>query len=120
MPDRRTVFRWLASRQEFCHHYSLAREIYLDAVFEECLEIADDATGDIVRHVTKLGRPIERIDHENIQRAKLRVATRKWMVGRLAPKKYGERPTSRWSDLGGKRKGRPAHSHSHHWSWGEP
>jgi hypothetical protein len=33
-----------------------------------------------------------RIDHENVQRARLRIDTRKWMVGKLAPKKYGDRP----------------------------
>ena len=56
--------------------------------FEQVLEIADGATGDVVRHVTKNGRVVERIDHENIRRAKLRVAARKWLASRLTPKKY--------------------------------
>jgi hypothetical protein len=93
MPDRRTVFRWLASQEEFCHRYSLARMFQ-----DECLEIADDASGDIIRHVTKNGREVERVNHEHLRRAKLRVATRNWMVGRLAPKKYGERLAHGFSD----------------------
>ena len=67
-------------------------------LLDECLEIADDASGDIIRHVTKNGREVERVNHEHIQRAKLRVATRKWMVGRLAPKKYGKRLTRGFTD----------------------
>jgi hypothetical protein len=38
----------------------------------------------------------------DIKRAKLRVATRKWMIGRLAPKKYGGGLTYGLSDPGGK------------------
>jgi terminase small subunit-like protein len=91
MPDRRTVFRWLGSREEFRHQYSIAREFQADLLFDEILEIADNASGDIVRTVTAEGREVERIDHENIQRSKLRVDTRKWMAGKLVPKKYGER-----------------------------
>ncbi len=83
MPDRRTVFRWLTSQEEFCHQYSLAREIQMHLLLDECLEIADDTSGDIIRYVTENGREVERVNHENIRRAKLRVATRKWMAGRL-------------------------------------
>jgi hypothetical protein len=34
---------------------------------------------------------VERVNHENINRSRLRVDTRKWMADRLAPKKYGDR-----------------------------
>src|SRR5258705_9329614 len=30
------------------------------------------------------------VDHENIQRSRLRVDARKWAAARLAPKKYGD------------------------------
>jgi terminase small subunit-like protein len=105
MPDRRTVFRWLASREEFCHQYSLAREFQVHLLLDECIEIADDTSGDIIRYVTKNGREAERVNLQNIRRAKLRVATRKWMAGRLAPKKYGKRLTDRFNDPRGNGKG---------------
>jgi hypothetical protein len=35
-------------------------------LLDECLEIADDATGDVMRHVTKDGRTVERVDHESM------------------------------------------------------
>ena len=31
------------------------------------------------------------MDHENIQRSRLRVDTMKWMASKLAPRKYGDR-----------------------------
>lgn len=72
MPDRGTVFRWLRDDAAFRHQYTCAREMQADALFEETLEIADGAG-------------------VNVKRDKLRVDTRKWMAGKLAPKKYGER-----------------------------
>jgi hypothetical protein len=83
MPDRRTVFRWLASQEEFCHQYSLARELQLHLLMDECLEIADDTSNDIIRHVTESGRVVERVNHEHIREAKLRVADQE-MDGRPA------------------------------------
>ncbi len=63
-----------------------------DALFDEALEIADDASGDWT--VDKDGK--KGVDHENIQRSRLRVDTRKWAAGKMAPKKYGDK-----LDLGG-------------------
>ena len=31
------------------------------------------------------------LDAEHVQRSRLRIDTRKWMAGKLAPKKYGEK-----------------------------
>src|SRR5712691_6237052 len=64
-----------------------AREEEADKLFREIIEIADDASGDYV--TTSDGKRI--VDHENIQRLRLRVDARKWAAARLAPKKYGDR-----------------------------
>src|SRR5260370_5913718 len=58
-----------------------------DKLFREIIEIADDKSGDYV--TTSDGKTI--VDHENIQRSRLRVDARKWAAARLAPKKYGDR-----------------------------
>jgi hypothetical protein len=67
------VFRWLASQEEFCHQYSLARKFQLHLLMDECLEIADDTSNDIIRHVTESGRVVERVNHEHIRRAKVTI-----------------------------------------------
>jgi hypothetical protein len=63
-----------------------AREEQADKLFREIIEIADDASGDYV--TTSDGKRI--VDHENIQRSRLRVDARKWAAAKLAPKKYGD------------------------------
>ena len=58
---------------------------------DEIVEIADDTTLDTVTKVTPQGREYETVDHENIQRSKLRVSTRQWLMARLNPALYGDR-----------------------------
>ncbi len=94
MPDKSTVLRWLALKAnlEFRDQYARAREMWADSLFDETLEIADDATNDITVLPATGDKPqIEIVNHENIQRSRLRVDTRKWAAGRLAPKKYGDK-----------------------------
>src|SRR5258708_32882014 len=58
----------------FRDQYARAREEQADKLFREIIEIADEASGDYV--TTSDGKRI--VDHENIQRSRLRVDARKW------------------------------------------
>jgi hypothetical protein len=90
MPDMRTVFRWLAAHDEFRQQYARAREAQADYLAEEILEIADDGTNDWIER--QQGDSVSRlVDHENINRSRLRVDARKWLMSKLQPKKYGDR-----------------------------
>jgi hypothetical protein len=92
LPHRATVFRWLHADKEFCDQYTIAREIQLDDLADEMLEIADDSTNDwIERHREGAEEAGWRVHSEHIQRSRLRIETRKWLLGKLAPKKYGDR-----------------------------
>ena len=84
MPDKSTVMRWLANEnnQYFRDQYAHAKDIQADSLFDDCLAIADQYEAD---EKTAL----DATDH--IQRARLRIDTRKWMAGKLRPKKYGEK-----------------------------
>ena len=92
LPTRRTVFRWLAdpARAEFCHQYARAREAQAEHWAEEILEIADDSSRD-VKTIERKGELVEVVDHDVVQRSKLRVDTRKWLLSKLAPRKYGDK-----------------------------
>lgn len=70
--------------------YARAREAGLDAMAEEILEISDDATNDWMERNGK-DSPGWALNGENVQRSKLRVDARKWLLSKMAPKKYGER-----------------------------
>jgi hypothetical protein len=85
--DRVLLFR---SQPWACRTFATstrAREEQADKLFRETIEIADDKSGDYI--TTSDGKRV--VDHENIQRSRLRVDARKWAAARLAPKKYGDR-----------------------------
>lgn len=99
MPSAVAVIRWLAEgdtfiaqgvehpKAEFRKQYAYAREVQADVLFDECLDISDDNESD--SYLDDEGKTIYNLDH--IQRMKLRVDTRKWMVGKLKPKVYGDK-----------------------------
>ena len=90
MPDKATVFRWLAQHDDFRQQYAVAREAQADHLLEEMLDIADDARNDwMVR--AQGDDEIKAPDQEHISRSKLRISTRQWMMAKMAPKKYGDR-----------------------------
>ncbi len=89
MPDKATVLRWLGDGEKaaFRDQYAHAREMQADALFDEALAIADDGSGDWITD----GGGKKTLDHEHVQRSRLRVDTRKWAAGKLAPKRYGDK-----------------------------
>lgn len=91
-PSIRTVFNWLNPEsdyhdKEFLHNYALAQQIRAEREFEEIIDIADDQEGDV--YIDADG--IERINHNVINRSRLRVDARKWRLAKMQPKKYGDR-----------------------------
>ena len=86
MPAKSAVYNWLANRPEFVDLYARAREQQADKHFEEILQIADDGRNDT--QVDDEGNV--RVDHDHINRSRLRVDARKWVVARLSPRKYGD------------------------------
>jgi hypothetical protein len=88
MPDDRTVRIWaLNNYQGFYPRYAISRQLGLDAMADQLLEIADDGSGDYISdgHGNKIP------NNEHINRSRLRVDTRKWYLAKLAPKRYGEK-----------------------------
>lgn len=73
MPAESTVRLWaIDDREGFAAHYARAREAQVEALAEDLIEIADDKNGDAARD-------------------RLRVDTRKWVLSKIAPKKYGDK-----------------------------
>jgi hypothetical protein len=92
MPNKATVFRWLAKFPDFSDQYARARETQADSLFDEILSIADDGRNDwMKRNHGDDERWVE--NGEALRRSQLRVDARKWMAGKLRPKKYGEKIT---------------------------
>lgn len=91
MPDKSTVFRWLRLYSEFRDQYARAKEEATDAMAEEVVDIADDGRNDWIERQTRTGEIYHIVDNEAVQRSKLRVETRKWLMSKMKPKKYGDK-----------------------------
>ena len=97
MPSRVTVYKWMLKSKEegasaklieFVNKYTQARQVQAETLFDECVDIADEGRNDYYTKTAKNGEEYEAVDHEHIQRSKLRVDTRIIMAERLYPKKY--------------------------------
>lgn len=87
LPRESVVRRWaLEDRGGFAALYARAREIGAYAVADEMLEIADDASAD-----WKDGRAGPVLDREHLQRARLRVETKKWLISKILPHVFGDK-----------------------------
>lgn len=102
MPAMSTIFLWLAQHDEFSEQYAQACEARAQYIAEEILNIADDGTNDWMERRDREDEQIGwRENGEAIQRSRLRVDTRKWLLSKLMPKKYGDRVTQEHVGEGG-------------------
>lgn len=90
MPSQVSFFKWVGNDEKLAKQYARAREAQADLIFDEILEIADDATNDWMDRNSE-DESVRVVDHEHVQRSRLRIDARKWMAGKLAPKKYGDK-----------------------------
>lgn len=92
MPDKATVMRWLHSNEGFRDQYARAKEIGIEAIAEDILDIADDASNDWMERRGSDGESAGwQLNGEHVQRSRVRIDARKWLLSKLAPKKYGEK-----------------------------
>lgn len=91
MPNKATVFRWLAENKEFCDQYARAKEEAADALVDDILEIADDGRNDWMERAGDDAGVAWVLNGEHVQRTKVRIDARKWIAAKLKPKKYGDK-----------------------------
>lgn len=96
MPSTSTFFMWLDSDNEKSKQYARAKEVYAETMFDELIGIADNTSTDIL--INEKGE--EQINHEVIQRDRLRIDARKWTLSKLNPKKFGDNKTVDLTTLG--------------------
>jgi hypothetical protein len=91
MPTAAAVIYWAnINLCGFTKKYETAIGIRAQLHFEELISIADDASEDYVTRERADGSEYEAFNPENVQRAKLRVETRKWELSKMIPKKFGD------------------------------
>jgi hypothetical protein len=88
MPAKITVLKWLAAHPHFATQYARARDEQADSLFDEMVDIANTPQQGI-KVVTRPGGT-ETTVADMIEHRKLQIDTRKWVIGKLRPKKYGD------------------------------
>ena len=95
-PPESTVRQWAYDNvQGFYAQYARARDLGLDAMADEILEISD--TPEPGQIVTQKESGTETKTGDMIEHRRLKVDTRKWYLSKLAPKRY-DKPQSEMKD----------------------
>lgn len=97
-----SITDWAREDDEFAARYARAMELRCEMMAEEILEISDDGTNDWMERQIGDGETVTVADHEHIQRSKLRVDSRKWLMAKMMPKKYGDRVSAEITGKDGK------------------
>jgi predicted DNA-binding protein YlxM (UPF0122 family) len=87
---RSTVTDYIRENKEAADRYARAKEMQMDYLAEEILDISDDGSNDLMT-IVKGDEVYEQENKEVVNRSKLRVDSRKWLMSKLAPKKYGDK-----------------------------
>ena len=100
MPSDTCIFNWLARNKGadengeggFIEQYTRAKEIQAEQMAEDILNIADNASNDYMERTNDEGKNIGwQLNGEHVQRSRLRIESRKWLMGKMKPKKYGDK-----------------------------
>jgi hypothetical protein len=87
MPKDTTILEWRMKYDKFSSQYAKAKLAQADALAEDCLNIADDDSGDV--KINNDG--FEVFNGEFAARSRIRIDTRKWLASKLLPKQYGDK-----------------------------
>lgn len=90
LPGMTTIFKWLRENPDFAKQYARATEERTEAMAEDILDIADDGSNDLMT-IQKGDMTYEIENKEVTNRSRLRVDTRKWLMAKMKPKKYGDK-----------------------------
>lgn len=83
-PSRKTFYGWVLRNDDLRERYETALVARHYALADETLEIADEPVGSLESGATDSGA---------VQKQRLQVDTRKWILSKLVPKKYGDKIT---------------------------
>lgn len=81
-PSRKTFYGWVLRNDDLRERYEVALVARHYALADETLEIADEPVGSLESGATDSGA---------VQKQRLQVDTRKWLLSKMVPKKYGDK-----------------------------
>ncbi len=90
MPSTVTVFAWMRTNEEFLNQYARAKQESADAMAEEVLYIADTQETGTTTTIKGDGS-VETKEEDMLGHRRLQIDTRKWLMAKMKPKKYGDK-----------------------------
>ena len=86
-PSNETFYKWLESDKDNSKQYARACEDRATSIFEDILEIADNQSRDTI--TLEDGKEV--FNNEFAARSRIKIDARKWMLGKMQPKKYSDK-----------------------------
>jgi hypothetical protein len=92
MPDRSTFNKWRKRTPDLQAQYDAACVDREDVYFEQIITIADECrVGE--KRVTKSNGDVEVTEIDMVERAKVQIDARKWVLARMNRKRFGDKVT---------------------------
>lgn len=85
-----SFYKWISKSDELQTLYKYARDVRSDVLFEQIIEIADTTEEGTIVETDDQGRTKEKTG-DMTQHRRLKIDSRKWVVSRMSPKKYGDK-----------------------------
>lgn len=94
LPDYWTFKKWLAEDAELATQYARAKEDQADFLGEEMIQLHEKAWVPILdgngQPIMVNGKPLRTVDKASAAAVRLEAENKKWLMGKLRPKKYGD------------------------------
>lgn len=90
-PDESTVRRWSVEDEDFAPQYARARAAGYEKMADEIVEISDET--EVEATYKDEGVTLD-LSSTGVMRNRLRVDTRKWLLSKMLPKKFGDKLTT--------------------------
>lgn len=82
MPHMDSICRWIIKDKEFYERYARAQEARAEVLLSEIVELSDSSAE---------GEFTTERDPSGVNHRRLQIDTRKWVIAKMFPKKYGEK-----------------------------
>lgn len=86
-PSRSHIYSWFDEQPLFKDAYARAKQNQIESLVDDIIEIADDTSLDYIED--EKGKIV--VNHDHINRARLRIDSRKWLAAKLCPRLYGDK-----------------------------
>lgn len=97
MPSETAVYEWRKAQPEFAEAFARAREDQMQAWSDQIISLADEASSDYrieaEAEISADGTVKAKFDRRHVDRAKLMIDTRKWLMAKILPAVFGDRQT---------------------------